>query len=154
MPVSAVEVTFIIILIVILSLVIWWYVDKIRKINGLKGNTYTRGANIVGSGNKAEMKCGVDHKISVYKAVQICSNPDVHNYEDPSTDPIASGVDGVTGYGEWDPTTTVDLTDTMGKSVNGKQNVTYTFTATSFPSDMSCPADSTQLIATYDCIPK
>ena len=153
MVVSSLEVFTLIMLLVGVAVAAWIYVVKVKNINTLKQNVYTRGANIKGGGNSTKLTCGIDHTIKVYKAAQICSNPDSNNFEDPTTDPISGGTDGTVGYGVWDPATTVDLTDTMGKSVNGKQTVTYTFTPEAFPNGMVCPSESTQLIATYDCVP-
>lgn len=153
MVVSSLEIFTIIILLVGLAICVWVYVVNLKDINTLKQNVYTRGANIKGGGNTANLVCGLDHKIKVYNAVQICSNPDANNFEDPTTDPISGGTDGTVGYGVYDPATTVDLTDAMGKSVNDKQTVTYTFTPAPFPGGMMCPSEATQLIATYDCIP-
>lgn len=154
MATSSFEIFGILFLVFVLVLIIWWYYDASRKVSTLSQNTYTRGANIKGSGGKVDLQCGIDHEICVYTATQICSSPDSNNFENASTDPISSGLNGDASYSEWNPSTTIDMKDTLGKSVNGKQKVTYTFTPAAFPNGMTCGSDNIQLVSTYDCVPK
>ena len=146
----------IVVLLFIFMLSVIALVTGYRYYNDLQGRTYTRGANQSGPGD-VKMKCGNGKEICVYKATQICTNPDGNNFENEHNDPISSGYDNPDSYGDFDPCTTVDLLKEISEKCNGQKECIYNFKGnTPFPFDGECKGDNAtvQLISTYTCIPK
>ena len=158
MPTSTASVTFLIILAVVLVVTIWWFVVAEKYKRYLDNYEYARGANASKAGDTLNLTCDQDKEICVYRAVQVCSQPDSNNFENSATDPIAGGIksDGKvsTSYGDYNPNTTVNATPLLVKECNGQEKCAYKFTPVQFPGTMTCPAEHTQLISTYSCIPK
>ena len=142
----------IIILIVGMIVALWWFVIPLRYRLSLNKFTYARGANAWKANQHVNLSCGVGKEICVYKATQICTIPDSNNFESSHADPMSiSSKKGIGGYGDFDPTTTVDLTDSLGKQCNGKGECRYRFIPNN---SLACPAENSQLISTYTCVPK
>jgi hypothetical protein len=179
MPVTTGEIVLIVALFIFLAIAIFWFVVANNYGKYANGWSYTRGANIdlgvgatTSSSASVPITCGDGHEICVWRATAVCSGGGggATNSETSKYDPIDISASNYNGY---NPLTTIDLTADMSKAVNGKQNNTYTFEAssTSAPGDgvngvqwptqgMICPPPATegstarpQLIATYTCIP-
>ncbi len=133
---------------------IWWFVIAWRYKSFLGTSSFARGANVAGRNKKAQLSCDAGHEICVYRATMICSNPQANNYENPSTDPISNGKNGVNRYGEYDAKTTTSLTAKMGSKCNGNASCEYDFSGESFPGGITCSAENVQLISSYTCIPQ
>jgi hypothetical protein len=151
---STFEIATMILLAIGLMIAIWWYVIAEKYSNYLKTYSYSRGAHAI-AGQTAHLSCDGGKEICVFRATQICTNPDSSNVENPDTDPIASGNDGVTPYGAFNPNTTVSRTKDMGDSCNGKTTASFAFNPVGYSNGggWNC-GGTTQLIATYTCIPK
>ncbi len=110
MAVSTFEVTFMILLAIVLGIAIWWYIiaDNFKKY--LSGNSYARGANASKAGQTLNLTCDSEKEICVYRAIQVCTDPDASNFENSNTDPFASGMSGNDSYGDYNSSTTVDMT--------------------------------------------
>lgn len=142
------ELTFLILLVIVLAIVIWWFAVAMNYKSHLNKSTYTKGANGTANEN-IKMKCGSGKKIYVYKATQICTNPDSSNFENSNLEPFSGGTQNTT-YGDFDPNTTVDFTTKMGRECNGKNECTFKFVSDWSSKGTECNGES-QLIATYDC---
>lgn len=151
MAISTFEVVGMILLAIILGIAIWWYViaDNYRKY--LNAGAYSRGANASSAGQTLHLTCDEDKEICVYQATQICTDPDRNNFENSDTDPFASGLTGNNSYGDYDSSTTVDMTISLGTECNGKQNCLYKFDPAQWPVGMPTCNGDTQLISTYVC---
>lgn len=169
MTISTTEICVIVALILGITIASWW-LGVAYKYNGVVTSfTYSRGANLdtgsVGKGNTGggtvELKCDSSREICVWKADAICSGASNFNGE--------IGVEPISGntatYGQFDPNTTVDITQKLALVANGQQSYTYKFDATQMKfGGKLCPyGDYNQaanvgarphLIATYSCIPK
>lgn len=147
------EVVGMILLFIGLAIAIWWFVvaENFRKY--LKTYSYSRGVHATQANQTLNLSCSEGKEICLYKATQICTNPDNNNFEDPTTDPIDSGTSANGMYGQFNPQTTVDLTQDMGSVVNGQRTATFRFTPKEWPDNMASCAGETQLIGTYTCIP-
>jgi len=121
---------------------IWSLSVSLRYSNTLKNYAYTRGANTT-EGKKVELKCENGKKINIDKAVQICTDPNSNNFENPDTDPIDKD-------GKFNKDTTVDLKSELSSACNGLSNCEYTFKPKNYPNNMKCNGTS-QLISTYVC---
>lgn len=153
--ISTFEIVGMILLVIGMIIAIWWYIVAEKYNNYLKSYSYSRGAHAE-DGQTVNLSCDSGKEICVFRATQICTVPDKNNFESsPMGDPIASGKDGTTPYGAFNPNTTVSRTQDMGNSCNGKTTASYVFNSIDFPSGDSwnCPG-GTQLISTYTCIPK
>ena len=152
MAISTFEVVMLLLLFVVLLISIWWFsvAEKFRIY--LQGYTYGRGANAWKAGQTLNLTCGAGKEICVYRATQICTDPNQDNLENYATDPIASGLDSNDSYGDFNSQTTVDLTDDMSDACNGSSTCSFKFTPKPFPGGMTC-GGNTQLISTYSCIP-
>lgn len=143
------ELTFIILLVIVLFIAIWWFAVAMNYKSHLNKSTYTRGAN--GNENQTiKMKCGSGKKICVYRATQICTNPDSSNFENSNLEPFSGGTQNIS-YGDFDPGTTVDFTSKMSQECNGKSECDYRFTPDWTSKGTECNGNS-QLIATYNCV--
>lgn len=140
-------------LFIILGFAIWWFLVAQNYRKYLTNYSYTRGANVASKGRSTLLQCDSDKEICVYRAVQICTNPNSSNYENPSTEPMSSGTTGNEKYGQFNKSTTIDMTSDLGGKCDGKEKCAYKFVGKQFPSGMIC-SGKTQLIATYTCIPK
>lgn len=163
--ITSVEIVLLVMLFIGVCVAIWWFVIAERFKTYLKNYSYSRGANIL-NGQTAKLSCDGDNEICVYRATQICTRPgsvkglDGTNFETSSLEPIAAGDkeqdgDAHVAYGDFNPKTTIDLTDSMGKEVNGKTSHEYTFNVDKkwkAPNGVSCNGDA-QLIAVYTCVP-
>ena len=132
-------------------LISMWYfgvAEKYRRY--LKRSAYGRGANALKSGDTLNLSCRPGEKICVYRATQICTDPDTKNYENPQTDPIASGL-GSDSYGNYNSSTTVDMTKDLSDKCNGEQTCSYKFASKPYPNGMKCGGKS-QLLSNYTCI--
>lgn len=136
-----------------LGIAVWWFVVAYKYKNHIDSYSFTRGANVIGSQKKAQLSCDSGHNICVYRATMIYSDPQPGNFEAIPTDPIASGTSGSSKYGDYDPTTTVSLTDKMGQECNGKSQCSYDFSKEQFPKVGTYNPDKIQLISSYTCIP-
>lgn len=157
--ISTIEIVLIVLLTIGLGVGIWWFVIAEKFKTYLANYSYTRGANVV-NGQTAELECDNDKEICVYRATQICTRSDENNFETSSLEPIASGVKEIDGarafYGDFNPATTVDITEEMGKSCDGNETCEYKFEvdkAWKANKGVACDGE-TQLISTYTCIPK
>ena len=170
--ISTSEIVIIVFLVVLLALAIWWFAVSYKYGKTLDNFSYTRGANldtgIIGDGKtgmgQVTMSCELGSEICVYKADAICTGAinSMSNVEG-GPEPISNGKNS--DYGDFDPTTTINLTHDISNLANGKQTYTYDFNATraSFNGKL-CPYNQydqktgsgqrPQLIATYTCIPK
>ncbi len=139
-----------------LGIAIWWFVIAEKYRSYLGKYAYARGANATAAGQTLNLTCDQDKEICVYRAVQICTVPDDHNFESSPLEPIASGLGkNNAAYGDFDPDTTVDMTSELNEKCKGQKNCSFMFTPKPWPHNGSCPSDSnTQLISTYSCIPK
>lgn len=138
---------------------IWWFIVAEQYKSYLGRYSYARGANSM-NGKSVNFSCEAGKKVCLYRATQICSRPDNKNFETSSLEPIASGDSSIDGahvrYGDFNPRTTVDLTQEIKARVNGKSNASYDFNIPpgwKGPNGVQCNGD-TQLIATYSCIPE
>jgi hypothetical protein len=160
---------------------IWLRIEREHVIDAID---YTKGAHILDvsttdvSKNTINMECDYGKVICIEKADQICSGSNYwkqgggydsddtyslgtvnRNYENPKTDPIASGSNGVNDmgyYGVFNTKTTVNVKETLQKLCGGKdpkQNYELKYEAVPFPDGMVC-GEKTQLISTYTCITK
>jgi len=158
MPTSTSQIVILILAFVGLVVAVWFFVIAERYRMYLGKTSYARGANAKKAGETLNMTCDQDKEICVYRATQICSQPDKNNFESSSTDPIAGGIksDGPisAAYGDYNPNTTVDMTDALLKACNGDQKCAYKFNPAKFPGTMTCPAENTQMLSVYSCIPK
>ena len=169
MTISTIEICIIVALTVGIAIASWW-LAIVYKYNGVVTSfTYSRGANLdtgsVGKGNtgigSVELTCDTSREICVWKADTICSGGSTFNGE--------IGVEPISGntatYGQFDPNTTVDITQKLALVANGQQSYTYKFDATQIKfGGKICPyGDYNQaanvgarphLIATYSCVPK
>lgn len=155
MAISTFEIAGIILLFILLGVSVWWFVvaDKYKKYMSTN-YPYTRGAHAWEEGQTLNLKCDGDSEICVYRATQIYTNPDSNNFEDPNTDPIASGTNSNATYGAFDPQTTVDRTVDLGGECNGKNSCFVNFVTSEWPTGMVLGnAGTPQLISTYTCIP-
>jgi len=154
MVVSTFEIVGMVLLAILLGVAIWWFVIAENYRKYLSTYSYARGANASKAGETLNLTCDDDKEICVYRATQICTDPDSNNYENPSTDPIASGTSSDDKYGDFSSATTVDLTSDLSGACNGKETCAYKFSPKAWPSGMpSCGGDS-QLISAYACVPK
>jgi len=146
------EIVFMVILAIGLGVAVWWFFIAEQYRRYLGDYSYSRGANAI-DGTTTNLTCDSTKEICVYRATQICTNPDSNNFEDQSIDPIAAGEGSFpnmtpgTKYGQFNPATTTDLTSDMSSKCNGGSTASYDFTST-------CSVGTGQLIATYTCIPK
>jgi len=153
--ISTTEIVCMLLLAIFLGIAIWWFVVANNYKKYLDEYSYSRGANVKGSGQIVNLSCDDDKEICVYRATQICSNPTSQNFETSSTDPIDSGLeDSSKMYGQFNPRTTVSRLDDMSQACNGKTTCAFNFQATDFVNGMQCDPVNTQLISTYTCIPK
>ena len=129
-------------LLAILVYSIWSFGVSFRYRNTLKNYNYTRGANTT-QNKKINLKCENGNKINIDKAVQICTDPDSNNFENPETDPIDKD-------GKFNKNTTVDLKDVLSSACDGLSSCEYTFKPKKYPNNMKCNGTS-QLISTYIC---
>lgn len=157
--ITTIEIVLLVMLTIGLGVAIWWFVVAEKYKSYLRDYSYTRGANVI-NGQTAELSCGNDKEICVYRATQICTRPDANNFETSSLDPIATGdmkIDGARAfYGDFNPQTTIDRTSHMASACNGKEKCKYPFKVPQgwqAPNGVACNGN-TQLIATYSCIPK
>lgn len=157
--ISTTEIVLLVMLTIGLGVAIWWFVVAEKFKSYLRDYSYARGANAL-NGQTAQLTCGPDKEICVYRATQICTRPDSHNFETSSLEPIASGNAKIDGdhafYGDFNPATTIDLTQHVGAQANGKEKASYAFNAApgwKAPNGVACNGN-TQLLATYACIPK
>jgi len=157
--ITTTEIVLLVMLTIGLGVAIWWFVVAEKYKSYLRDYSYSRGANVL-NGQTAQLTCGPDKEICVYRATQICTRPGNNNFETSSLEPIASGDEKIDGarafYGDFNPATTHDLTQDMGAKCNGKEKCDYPFSAASgwqAPNGVACNGN-TQLIATYACIPK
>jgi len=157
--ISTIEIVLLVMLTIGLGVAIWWFVVAEQYKSHLRDYSYARGANAL-NGQTVNLKCDSDKEICVYRATQICTRPDSKNFETTSLEPIASGDEKIDGarafYGDFNPATTIDLTQKMGHDCNGKEECQYHFEASpgwQAPNGVACNGN-TQLIATYSCIPK
>lgn len=150
---SSTEIFIVIMSIIGVTIALWYFIVADKYKRQMNSKPYARGASVRGLGTDVNMKCDEGQQICVYRATQICSSPDANNFENRATDPISKG-DTTTFYGEFDPNTTVDITDALGDSSNGNESkiVNFADVAAEFPGAMTCAPDDTQLIATYKCI--
>ncbi|MDB4769438.1 hypothetical protein OAG24_00585 [bacterium] len=148
--ISTSQLTFIILLVIVLFVAVWWFAIAMNYKSYLNKSVYTRGANGEANDN-INLKCGSGKKICVYRATQICSNPDSNNFEMSNLEPIANGAESNVTYGDFDPKTTVDFTSKMGNECNGKSECTFKFTPDWSSKGVECNGKS-QLIATYNCV--
>lgn len=153
------EVVLIAALIMILAVSIWWFAVGFRYRMTLDNTSYPRGANAF-DGDTVNLTCDGGNVICMFRATQICTVPDANNFETSNLEPISNG-SGNVKYGDFDPSTTVDLTQEIGYICNGKTSCSYTVNAdwsklndagTSLRCNGSSPSNS-QVIATYSCIP-
>jgi hypothetical protein len=158
MALTTPQVMIVLLLVIGVIIGIWLYVVAQRYSNYLDEYSYSRGAHAWQTGQTLDLKCDDGKEICVYRATQICTNPDSNNFES-APDSIASGNTSNVPYGAFDPDTTVSRTEDMGKKCNGLSSATFVFNPVDFsggkPWEEVCSAESTsQLIATYTCIPK
>ncbi len=146
--VNTFEIASIVILLVIFGIAIWWFIVAKRFESYLDTTTVARGANLHGPGN-VNLSCQDGKTITVATAVQVCTDPDSNNYENPSTDPISTGLKS---YGQFNPDTTVNLLKSMGDKCNGKTDCTYSFSPSRYKNGVVCGGES-QLISVYYCSP-
>ena len=154
MVVSTFEIVSMILLAIGLGITIWWFIIAENYRKYLSTYAYARGANASKPGQTLNLTCDDDKEICVYRSTQICTDPDSNNFENKSIDPIAGGKTGNDLYGDFNKSTTVDMTDSLGKECNGKQTCTYKFTPLQWPSGMTPCKGNPQLISTYTCIAK
>lgn len=139
---STILIFLLLILLAILVYSIWSLGVSFRYRKTLKDYTFTRGANTT-ENKDVNLKCEMGKKIKIDKAVQICTDPDSNNFENPDTDPIDKD-------GKFNKDTTVDLKDDMSDECNGLSSCDYNFKPKKFPGNMNCNGTS-QLISTYIC---
>lgn len=170
MAVTTFEVFGIFALAIFLAIAILFYVMSLQRKKFLDDYSYARAANasVPSTKTSALLNLSCEGKeICVYRATQVCSGnnsedtENKYNFENSTTDPIASGIKGIdgidgVGYGEFNPETTIDQTKSLADSCNGKSTCsTFKFTPseTKFPdgSAWSCGLNS-QFISTYACI--
>lgn len=120
----------------------WSLIVSFRYRETLKGYKYTRGANTT-ENKKIILKCENNNKINIDKAVQICTDPNDNNFENPNTDPIDKN-------GKFNKNTTVDMKDSLSSACDGLSSCEYTFKPKDFPNNIKCDGTS-QLISTYTC---
>lgn len=153
MALSTFEVIGMFLLAILFGIAVWWFIVSWQYRSYLKHASYARGANATEEGQTLNLSCDQGKEICVYRATQICSDPDSNNFENQQTDPISSGLDGKNSYGDFNSDTTVDRTADMSRECNGKQTSSFKFAAKGWPNGMTCHG-KTQLISTYSCIPK
>lgn len=154
MVVGTFEIIGMVLLAIVLGVAIWWFVIAENYRKYLTTYSYGRGANASKAGQTVHLACDDGKEICVYRATQICTDPDSNNFENPSTDPFAAGTASDDKYGDFSSSTTSDLTNDMSGECNGKETCAYKFMPTRWPSSMPGCAGDTQLISTYACIPK
>ena len=171
MTASTGEIVLISALVILVGVCLWWLIIGYKYNQSITSFSFTRGANIdtgkVGTGTTGKgtvnMDCGPDREICVWKATGICSGAisSEANVESLVTEPISGDVKT---YGDFNPSTTLDLTQDMITKANGKQSYSYNFDGTKVMTPGGiCPFQSynqkqnygqrPQLIATYTCIP-
>jgi len=143
--ISVIEFVVGILLIIIIGIAIWNLVIIWNYSSYMGSFIYARGANAT-DGETINLQCESGGNICIYRATQICTNPDSNNYESSNLDPIDTSE---SNYGNFNLDTTVDLTQTMSQMCNGKESVNFTFSG-KWP-DTPCNGNS-QLIATYSCV--
>lgn len=148
MAVSTGEIFFVLLLGVGLIIAIWVYIASSKESTSYNSQAYARGANLSGPGN-ALLTCDPGTTIQVAQATMVCHDPTAQNFENPTTDPFLM-------MGDFDPTTTVDLTTDMSKTCDTYSTCSYKFSAANDTSgNFVCgPSGTPQLIATYTCVPK
>lgn len=145
---------------VVLGVAIWWFAVAYHYGTTISDFSYSRGANIDPGPGKStgsvQMTCDSDREICVTRATVICTGTNgVANFDISPLNPYASGLDGKTTYGDFNPSTTADLTKTLSDAANGKQSFTYDFDGDkSLPTCKGPGTIRPQLIASYTCIPK
>lgn len=168
--ISAIEITGIVFLSIILILVILWYVSTFSDEGNLSSISFAKGANITYTpqgDNSVNLICPDGKQVCVYKATQICTNPNNSNVENASTDPMVTSLTAKNNNGDYtwsqfNPDTTADLTQDInatcgtGNDMNTSQSsCTYDFvpkTTTTSGKPFSCNGEI-QLIASYTCQP-
>lgn len=151
--VTTIQFTAIVLSIIALIIAIWWLAVSWKYSSFLNDYKYARGSNASAAGQTMNLVCGAGKQICVYRATQLCSNPDSNNFENPSTDPISSGLKlNGSKYGEFDPDTTVDYTSTLGKACNGQNTCSFTFNPLAWSNSMTCSSGNTQLTSAYSCV--
>lgn len=159
-------------LVIAIAIALWWFGVAYKYGQSISGTSYARGANIdtgaIGNGQSGKgyvnLQCDNNSEICVQKATAICTGAINENSNtEGGPEPISNGVPGV--YGDFDPTSTVDLTGQLSKLANGKQSYSYCFDAKNYTfKGQACPfskydnktgaGQRPQLISTYTCIPK
>jgi hypothetical protein len=171
LKIAAIIMLFVLLLfILIISITSFWL--RIKKSNVIDGISYTRGSHIFNatgtddSSKDINMECEPGKVICIELATQICTgsssdNSANKNYENPSTDPISSGIKNGDGsddiivsknYGIFNDETTVNLKDFYEKKCGGEEKCKHKYELHPFPNDMTCN-EKTQFISTYTCIP-
>ncbi len=170
-PISAGEIVTIVVLFAALAIAIWWFTISYQYRKTLTAFSYTKGANLdtatVGQGNTGvgavSMTCDQDRELCVWEATAICTGTNGQTNHEDGFEPISNG--STSPYGNFDPTTTANLTPALSTAANGKQSYVYNFNGNSltFGNKGNCPltynikdgsGTRPQLIATYTCIPK
>jgi hypothetical protein len=145
---------------------------RIKREHVVDNIDYAKGAHLFNvnpgedsSENKIKMECDYGKVICIENANQICTgsnwtkdnaNYQNKNYENPDTDPIASGLNAdndMGPYGTFNSKTTQNVKDTLKTKCGGQQKCDFNYKAVPFPIGMTC-SEQTQLIATYTCITK
>ena len=150
--ISTIEFVVIAILVIITGIAVWNLVIVLIYNSYMNSFIYSRGANS-DKPKTISLSCESGGGICIYKATQVCTLPNSDNFETSLLDPIST--DGK-NYGNFNPDTTIDLTQDMSSKCNGKSSATYNFTG-EWPSGMLCQdqygnTGQTQLIATYYCV--
>ena len=110
----------------------------------------TKGMNGVG-GKEITLSCPPSHKISIYRATYISTDPDDNNFENPDIDGFYSPDGQLANF--YNTTTTVDAlaNDPNIAKLNNLSTAKFTI-----PKSFANVGNNSilQLVGSYDCVPK